>query len=317
MTPRRWIIVIAAFILMMVISAGILRTALHFWHQWQLASLLNGPPPSDEVLTTDDSLTALNKRASQAERSHDYQRAVDLYTQGLEESSYRADARRALLRQRAFAYENLKQYDRAEADYNASLQIEPLDPSFYAKRGFYLIRRGRYDDALADFRKGGELVPSDGTFPFGEGEVYAKLGQHEKSAERYSEAIRWTPQAGRYYRERGSAYNRLGKFKEAKTDYDKALALARGYIQREAADSNLGRGYASLRLGHYQDAIADFDAVLRVMPRSSAALAWRGTAYQSLGKSNEAVADFKAALAIDPKNANAMDGLKSFGVPAP
>ncbi|MDF0517732.1 tetratricopeptide repeat protein [Bradyrhizobium yuanmingense] len=320
MTPRRWIIVIAAFILMIVMSAGILRSALHFWHQWRLASLLNGPPPSDEVLTTDDSLTALNKRARQAKRSHDYQRAVDLYTQGLEESSYGADARRALLRQRAFAYEDLKQYDRAEADYNASLQIEPLDPSFYAKRGFYLIRRGRYDDALADFRKGGELVPSDGTFPFGEGEVYAELGQHEKSAELYSEAIRRNSQVWRYYRERGSAYNRLGKFKEAKADYDKALALALGYsipIPREAADSNLGRGYASLRLGHYQDAIADFDAVLRVVPRSSTALAWRGTAYQSLGKSNEAVADFKAALAIDPKNANAMDGLKSLGVPAP
>jgi tetratricopeptide (TPR) repeat protein len=88
---------------------------------------------------------------------------------------------RNLLRQRAFSYEDLKQYDRAEADYNAALQIEPLDPDFYAKRGFYFPRRGRHDDALADFRKGGELVPTDGGFPFGEGEVYEKLGQHEKA----------------------------------------------------------------------------------------------------------------------------------------
>jgi tetratricopeptide (TPR) repeat protein len=86
-----------------------------------------------------------------------------------------------LLRQRAFSYEDLKQCDRAEADYNAALQIEPLDPDFYAKRGFYFSRRGRHDDALADFHKGGELVPTDGGFPFGEGEVYEKLGQHEKA----------------------------------------------------------------------------------------------------------------------------------------
>ncbi|MHC2283057.1 tetratricopeptide (TPR) repeat protein [Bradyrhizobium diazoefficiens] len=320
MTRRRWVIVIAAFLLMIAMSAVILRSALHFWHQWQLASLLNGPPPSYQVLPSDDPLTALNKQARQADRAHDYQRAVDLYTQGLEEGSYSANARRDLLRQRAFAYENLKQYDRAEADYNAALQIEPLDPAFYGKRGFYFSRRGRYEDALADFRKGGELVPTDGSFPFGEGEVYAQLGQHEKSAELYTEAIRRNAQVGRYYRERGSAYNRLGKFNEAKTDYDKALALALDYpipIPREAANSNLGRGYASLRLGHYQDAIEDFDAVLRVVPRSSTALAWRGTAYQSLGKSNEAVADYKAALAIDPKNANALDGLKSLGVPPP
>jgi hypothetical protein len=35
---------------------------------------------------------------------------------------------RNLLRQRAFSYEDLKQYDRAEADYNTALLIEPLDP---------------------------------------------------------------------------------------------------------------------------------------------------------------------------------------------
>jgi tetratricopeptide (TPR) repeat protein len=325
MTRRRWIIVaIVAIIftievtLMVVATPIILRSALDFWHQRRLANLLNGPPPSYEVLPSDDPLTALHKRARQAERAHDYQRAVDLYTQGLDENSYNAEARRNLLRQRASAYEKLKQYDRAEADYNAALQIEPLDPDFYGKRGFYFSRRGRDDDALTDFRKGGELVPNDGAFPFGEGEVYKKLGQHEKATERYTEAIRRNSGVTTYYRERGGAYNHLGKFKEAKADYDKALAL--GYripAPRETADSNLGRGYASWHLGQYQDAIDDFTAVLKVMPRSSTAYAWRGTAYQSLGKRSEAIADYKAALAINPKNEGALANLKSLGVPPP
>src|SRR3954469_6672634 len=172
MTRRRWITVIVAFIAMIVVTPTILRSALHFWHQRQLANLLNEPPPSYEVLPSDDPLTALHKHARQAERARDYQRAVNFYTQGLEEVSYGADVRRNLLRQRAFAYENMKQYEGAEADYNAALQIEPLDPDFYAKRGFYFFRRGRYDEALTDFRRGGELVPTDGGFPFGEGEVH-------------------------------------------------------------------------------------------------------------------------------------------------
>ena len=120
-----------------------------------------------------------------------------------------------LIRQRASAYEDLHQYDRAEADYNAALAIEPLDPDFYAKRGFYFIRRGRYDEALADFRTGGELVPGDGGFPYGEGQTYGKLGQHDKAVERYTEAIRRNASVTNYYRERGSAYNYLGKFQEA------------------------------------------------------------------------------------------------------
>jgi tetratricopeptide (TPR) repeat protein len=105
----------------------------------------------------------------------------------------------------------------------------------------------------------------------------------------------------------------------AKTDYDKALAL--GYYPipalRETADANLGRGYASLRLGHYQDAIDDFNAALKVVPQSSNAHAWRGTAYQGLGKGPEAVAAYKAALTINPKNESALGGLKSLGVPPP
>jgi tetratricopeptide (TPR) repeat protein len=315
MTRRHWIISIVAIILAIVATPIILRSALHFWNELQLASLLNRPSPSNEVLPSDDPLTALHKRARQAERAHDYQRAAELYTQGLEDGSYSAKVRRNLLRQRAFAYEELQQYDRAEVDYNAALQIEPLDPDFYAKRGFYFSRRGRYDDALADFRKGGELVPTDGGFPFGEGEVYAKLGQHEKAVELYTEAIRRDAEVANYYRERGKAYNSLGKFEEAKIDYDKALAL--GYpipIPRETAYSNLGRGFASLHLGHYQDAIDDLDAVLKVMPRSSNALAWRGIAYQGLGKRPEAVADYKAALEINPKNESALENLKSSGV---
>lgn len=325
MTPRRWIIVaVVAIVFMIVVTSMIvttpiiLRSALHFWHQRQLANLMNGPPPNYEVLPSGDPLTALHKRARQAERARDYQRAVDLYTEGLEDGLHAAQVRRNLLRQRAFAYEDLKQYDRAESDYNAALQIEPLDPDFYAKRGFYFSRRGRYDDALADFRRGSELVPTDGGFPFGEGEVYGKLGQHEKAAESYTEAIRRDSGVTSYYRERGSAYNSLGKFKEAKADYDKALAL--GYpirAPRETADANLGRGFASWRLGRYQDAIDDFTAVLKVVPRSSRAYAWRGSAYQSLGKRAEAVADYKAALAIDPKNESALNNLRSLGVPPP
>ncbi|WP_454623586.1 hypothetical protein [Bradyrhizobium cenepequi] len=50
MTRRRWIIVaIVAIIFMIVVTSLImvtpivLRSALHFWHQRQLASILNGP----------------------------------------------------------------------------------------------------------------------------------------------------------------------------------------------------------------------------------------------------------------------------------
>jgi tetratricopeptide (TPR) repeat protein len=283
-----------------------------------IGDLTKLPPPNYEPLPTDDPLTVLTKKARLAERARDYQAAVDLYTQALEEGSRPTAIRRNLLRQRAFAYEDLHQYDRAEADYNAALQVDPVEPDFYAKRGFYFIRRGRYDDALADFRKGSELDPKDGGYPYGEGQVYEKLGQHEKAVERFTEAIRRNAKVTTYYRQRGSAYNYLGKYGEALADYDKALA--RGFIvslPREEAYSNLGRGYALLQLKQYKRAVDDFDVVLKVVPRSSTALAWRGAAYQGLGNREKAVADYNSALAIDSNSERAIDGLKSLDVSRP
>jgi tetratricopeptide (TPR) repeat protein len=314
MTRRGWIVLasVVAIVLAIALTPFLFHQAVRAWTRHEILRIAN-EPPNYEVLPTDNALKALTKRARKASHDRDYQRAVDLYTQGIDDSSTDAKTRRDFIRQRAFAYEDLHQYDRAEADYSAMLAIEPLDPDVYAKRGFYFIRRGRHDEALADFRKGGELVPADGGFPYGEGQTYEKLGQHDKAVERYTEAIRRNATVTTYYRERGSAYNYLGKFREALADYDKALEL--GYalpFPRETGYSNLGRGYALLHLEQYRRAIDDFDAVLKVVPRSSNALGWRGAAYQSLGNGRQAVADYKAAVAIDPKNPSALAGLKQL-----
>ncbi|OPH83777.1 tetratricopeptide repeat protein [Nitrobacter vulgaris] len=97
--------------------------------------------------------------------------------------------------------------------------------------------------------------------------------------------------------------------------------MALGYYPasapRETADAHLGRGFASHRLGLYRQAIEDYNAVLKIMPRSSQTLAWRGAAYQSLGKRSEAVTDYKAALEIDPQNKTALKNLKSLGEQLP
>ncbi|MEA2861006.1 MAG: hypothetical protein QOC72_3045, partial [Methylobacteriaceae bacterium] len=88
-------------------------------------------------------------------------------------------------------------------------------------------------------------------------------------------------------------------------------------LPEAAAYSNLGRGYALLHLKQYRRAVDDFDVVLKVVPRSSTALAWRGAAYQGLGNREKAVADYKAALAVDPNSERAIGGLKSLDEPRP
>ena len=258
----------------------------------------------------------LMQEARVAEKARDYPRAVELYSQALVIEPGPNAISRDVLRQRAFAYENLKDFARAETDYAAALTIEPVDPEFYAKRAFYLIRRQRYDEALVDFQTGAKLDPKNSTYALGEGNVYEARGEYKRAIERYSEAIRLDPKIANHYAARGSAYNYADMPKEAYADYDKALQI--GYpipIPRETARLHMGRGYAALQLEQYKAAKDDFDFVLKEVPRASTALAWRGSAHQGLGDRARAIADYKAALAIDPNNKRARDNLKDLETP--
>jgi tetratricopeptide (TPR) repeat protein len=255
--------------------------------------------PADPI-ETGSPAAALMDEARAAEKAKNYQRAIDLYSSGIDNKTIPDAVRRKLLVARAITYEENQQYDRAEADYNATLKIEPLDPDYYAKRGVFLTRRTRYDDALADFAEGARLDPENGVFRFGEGEVYYERGEYKRAIEHFTEAIRLGPAVTMFYAFRAGAYGRLRMYREARADYGKALQIGDWVPDPErTARLHLGRGFASMMLRDNRRALDDFNLVLKVDPHSSDALKWRGWCYQELGKKGLAIADYKASLAIE------------------
>src|SRR5262245_60858148 len=74
--------------------------------------------------------------ANAAHKAKDYAREVALYSEALATNPIADKDRRDLLGRRARAYEWGKQYPEAEADWTAALAIQPVDPSFYYRRGF-------------------------------------------------------------------------------------------------------------------------------------------------------------------------------------
>lgn len=271
-----------------------------------------GPVERDSPIEPDSPIGLLLKEARAAEDAKNYQRAIELYsTAGIDDDKTPALIRRELLRQRALAYEDAQQYEQAEADHNSALKIEPIDP--YAWRGFFFMRRKRYDEALADFAKGARLDSGNGQYAFGEGLVHEERGEYKRAIERLNEAVRLDPKTAIYYAARGSAHNYASMYREAYADYDKALLL--GYpvpIPRQIARAHMGRGFASMMLRENRRAKDDFDHVLKVIPRDSNTLAWRGWTYKELGEKELAITDYKAALAIDPDNKLIAEQLKQL-----
>lgn len=66
-TRRHWITTIVAIVLVIAALPTILHSAL-FWRARQIVKFMNVPPPSYEVLPSDDPLTILHKQARQASR---------------------------------------------------------------------------------------------------------------------------------------------------------------------------------------------------------------------------------------------------------
>jgi len=220
---------------------------------------------------------------------------------GETETSERANRLRVLLKQRADTYETLEEFDRAEADYNARIEVRPLDPSVYSDRGYFYMRQSRYSDAARDFITGSRLQPYDAIFSYGAGRAFARMGAYDDSLEQYAEAIRLAPNDGLPRLSRAEALLELGRYVEARADYDRALTLG---LPR-APDryfAFFGRGYDLTRLGDYEGAVRDLNAALRLRPGMINALVWRGYARERLGQRAGALDDYEAALRLSPND---------------
>lgn len=84
-----------------------------------------------------------------------YERALDGYSELLDENPDNLDARRGLAR----TLLQMERYDEALAQFNRAIEADPDFGATYANRGILNDRIGNYEQALADYRRAIELDP--------------------------------------------------------------------------------------------------------------------------------------------------------------
>ena len=102
---------------------------------------------------------------------------------------------------------------------------------------------------------------------------------------------------GQVYFYRGQTYRKIGKMDEALVDFD---AIVRLFPDR--LESYQYRGMLYVERREYGKAIADFDAILRLAPDRSEFYAYRGTLYNEVHEYGKAIADFTEAIRLDSEN---------------
>ena len=163
----------------------------------------------------------------------------------------------------AVAAYNKNDFDRAMADYNEAIRINPRFAAAYIGRGAVAHAKKDYDGAITD----------------------------------YDEAIKIDPSYGVAYVDRGFTWSAKKDYDRAIADYDEAIRRYPSYA--EAFDQ---RGHAWQSKGNLDRAIADFGQAIKINPKHIDALNSRGRAYFYKGDFTAAAADMldSSQLTDDP-----------------
>ena len=195
---------------------------------------------------------------------------------------------------RGWSYSQKDDHDRAIADYDEAIRLDPNFALAFVNRGWSYERKRQYDRALADYNEAIRADPKYSLAYNNRGWLRHLQGDYDRAIADYGEAIRLDPKDPTAYINRCGAYNRKGEPDRAIPDCEAAIRLD----PKGASGGYSGRGDAYFRKGQYNRAIQDYDKGIRIDPEFGRARANRGLAYEKKGDIEHARADFKAALAI-------------------
>jgi len=131
---------------------------------------------------------------------------------------------------------------------------------------------------------------------FNRGLSYHGKGQYDRAIPDYGQALALRPNYPEALYERGLAYRRSGQNDRAMQDYDQALRLKPDFV-----DALNSRCYLKAIVGQLQEA-------LRLDPKNKYAFDSRGFAYLKLGMLDAAIADYSTALQIEPSRPYSLFG---------
>ncbi|MBM7484442.1 MULTISPECIES: tetratricopeptide repeat protein [Bradyrhizobium] len=208
---------------------------------------------------------------------------------------------------RGIAYAAKVDYDRAVADFEAAIGIDPTFAKPVNNRGAARLRTGDYDAAMEDFDRAIALQPAyPGAF-VNRAEGWLKKGDLVRAESDYTAATRLNA-------DMEVAWSGLCWIRASTGDPQGAVeacdkAIGSGAHTAATYDS---RALAHLKAGRTDAAIADYDAALRIDPTLATALYGRGRAKIRRGETASGEADVAAAKAV---RGDIAEEFARYGVP--
>ena len=225
----------------------------------------------------------------------DWDGTIDLLTDALaQEIAETSTLNPGVYRSRGNAYRRQQKYDKAIADYNRALALEPNHRWAYVNRGNAYRRQQKYDKAIADYNRALALEPNHRWAYVNRGLVHYERQEYDKAIADYNRALTLEPNYRWAYVNRGLVHYERQEYDQAIADYNRALVLEPNYQW-----AYVNRGNAYRRQQEYDKAIADYNRALTLEPHKWTYIN-RGILYHERQEYNKAIADYNRALNISP-----------------
>jgi tetratricopeptide (TPR) repeat protein len=174
--------------------------------------------------------------------------------------------------------------------------LNPNNSSAFNERGYAYSAKGDYDRAIADYDEAIRL-DSKNVLPINNrGNAFELMGDYPRAALEFDEITRLQPGNAEVWNRRCWARAIAGiDLQQALWDCNESLRL-----RANDATTLENRGLTYFKLGQLDDAIANYDAVLKINPEKTTSLYGRGMAKLKKGDAVGGDADIAAAKALEP-----------------
>lgn len=202
-----------------------------------LAYLSDDPDVADKVATYDDNAISdfteairldsgvasyyFNRGVKLAARDQQA-RAIDDYNEALRLDSEYTEA---VYTYRGRAWSDLKQYEKAIADFTELVRLKPDDDTAFRDRGHAWYGAGDLDKSISDYNEAIRLNPEYAHNYVLRGYAFQARGELASAISDLSEAIRLAPEWGTHYDVRAGLWYRAGEYQKALDDYNEAIRL--------------------------------------------------------------------------------------------
>jgi len=144
-----------------------------------------------------------------------------------------------------FAHNNLGtiyvkkgQVDKAMEQFQKTVELTPGDAHSRFNLGNIYLRKGELDRAIAQFRKAAELQPDDARTRSTLGKAYLHKGKVDEAVAQFQKTVELTPNDASAQYDLGDALVEKGKVAEAAAHYPKAFEIGPGFVETNVVIQN-------------------------------------------------------------------------------